>query len=355
MIVTVNSQALAGELRLLNKVVPSKPVIPILSHVLLTANGQRLALYATDLEVGLRCSCDGTVQQEGVAAVPSAKLLAMVEQFPDGDVTIALDKNQVNVRCGGFKSRLQAMRAEDFPPMQEVEGERCSIDAGVLAWLFDKARHATSSSTTRHVLNGALLKLTGEVAAIVATDGKRLVVATAGRSGPDLQVVVPSKTMDLLSPLLGSGVVELASGARHIFFDADGRLLTSRTIDGAFPAYERIVPRGNDKVVQAERSTLSSALKRVILAAEENGAVHMSLSNGLLNMASASAGIGAAEEAIAASYEGEPLKICINGNYVLDFLAVCSEPTVTILLKDATSAALLQDGRECFSVIMLMR
>lgn len=358
--VTINSQALAVELRLLCKIVPNKPVIPILSHVLLDAS-EGLRFYATDLEVGLSSRCAGTVIDPGRGAIPAAKLLSMVEQFPDGDVTLALEGRQVLVRCGQFKSRLQAGSVDDFPQEQDVEGTSCTLDAATLGWLIGKTRHATASSAIRHVLQGALLKLTPKVAAMVSTDGKRLVLATAGRpEGPDMEFVVPAKTMDVLAGQLEAGDVELTKGGRHLFFAMGDRLLTSRTIDAPFPAYERIVPR-NDKQIGFDRVALMSALRRVVLAAEENGAVYFNIapggadSPGRLELSSASAGVGSADETMPIQYDGPPLKVCINGNYVLAFLDVATEQTMTLVLKDANSAALLQDGRECFSVIMLMR
>lgn len=360
--VTINSQALAVELRLAAKIVPSKPVIPILSHVLLRADEGQLNIYATDLEVGLSTRCIGDVTAQGNAAVPAAKLLAMVEQFPDGDVNISVDRNQVLIKCGTFKSRLQTMRPDEFPARQNVEGVGCRLDAVTLGWLIGRTRHATASSAIRHVLQGALLKLTQGVAAMVSTDGKRLVLATAGRpEGPDMEFVVPAKTMDVLAGQLEVGDVELTKGPRHLFFSMGDRMLTSRTIDAQFPAYERIVPRQNDKKILFERLTLAAALRRVVLAAEENGAVYFNVSQGengsggRMELTAASAGVGSADEVLPVQYEGPPLKVCINGNYVLAFLDVASEQTMTMLLKDANSAALLQDGRECFSVIMLMR
>lgn len=352
--VTVNSQSLAAELRLLAKVVPSKPAIAILGHALLRAD-ERLNLYATDLEVALGSHCAAQVDVPGSITVPAAKLLSMVEQFPDGDVNISLDGGHVIVRCGAFKSRLQSMRADDFPTPPVLEGTACTLDAGTLLWLLGKARHATSSTATKHVLQGALLKMVGEAAAIVATDGKRLVLATAGRRGPDMEFVIPSKTMDVLAGQLGVGDVEMTLGPRHLFFSLGDRMLTSRTIDGKFPAYDRIIPRDNDKIVTFDRASLTAALRRVVLAAEENGAVRMNLTSNILELSAASAGIGSANEVVNVEYTGEPLKASVNGGYVLDFLDVSTEPTMTMELKDATSAALLKDGRGCLSVIMLMR
>jgi len=352
--VVVNSQHLAAELRLLNKIVPSKPVIPILSHVLFTAD-EELTLYATDLECGLSTQCQARIDQPGSLALPIAKLLAMVEQFSDADVTISLEHKQVMIRCGTFKSRLQSQAVQDFPIQHAIEGETYTLDAMSFNGLINKVRHATSAVAKQHILQGALLKLTESGAAMVATDGTRMVLATTAYAGPELQVVIPTKTMDLLDGHLGAGTVEATIGPRHLFFSLNNRLLTSRTLEGKYPAYERMVPRDNANKVQFERVMLTAALRRVILAAEENSAVYFNFTEGNLELYSASVGVGSADETLPVHYEGPPLKVCMNGKYVLDFLEIATGQTVVLLLKDAMTAALFQDGTNCLSVIMLMR
>ena len=352
--ITINSQALGTELRVLNKIVPSKPVIPVLSHILFTADSQ-LQLYATDLEVGLTTPCEARIDEPGTMALPAAKLLSMVERFPDSDMTLATDKQQGRITCGAFRSNMQVLPAEDFPQPSPVEGTAFSIEGSALRWLISKAKHAVSTEASRGILQGALLNVAGSTAALVATDSKRLTLATVAGSGADTKIVIPSKTLDLLEKLLEDSSISITVGERHLFFEVGKRLLTSRTIDGQFPAYERIVPRNNDKVVQLDRVAWTAALQRVVLAAEEHGATWFSISPGSMLMQATSASVGAAEESNAVGYEGEPLEILVNAHYVLDFLEVCAEPTVTMLLKDASSAALLQDGRDCFAVIMLMR
>lgn len=349
--VTVNSQALAVELRLLAKVVPAKPVIPILSHVLLTAR-EGLHLYATDLEVGLSVTCAAQVDAPGTVALPVGKLLAMVEQFPDADVSISFDKGQALVKCGAFKSRMQALLAADFPPEATIEGIASTLNGPAFQQLIARTRYAVSMTASRRILQGALLTLTEGAAAMIATDGKRLALATAACTGAIEHVVIPAKAIDMLPAHEGDVMVTV--GTKHLFFEVGGRLLTSRTFEGEFPAYERIIPRNNDKVVTIDRLALSAALRRVLIAAEDNGAVRIAIDANAMSLASASAEVGSADEVVAVGYGGPPLKICINGSYVLDFLNAATGDA-TLLLKDETSAALLTDGPDHLAVIMLMR
>jgi DNA polymerase-3 subunit beta len=351
---TVNSQVLATELRLLNKVVPSKPAIAILSHCLMSADDHGFNLYATDLEIALSTDCQASVSMPGKTALPVARLLSLVEQFPDDDVIIQADGTKVLVSCGAFKSRLQAMPVTDFPRPPQVEGGSSIIDGASLRQMIGRVRYAINATAQKFVMQGALLTLSGQVAAMVATDGKRLALTTSGREGKDERIIIPIKALDMLA---GSDAaeVELTVGPKHLHFASQGRLLTSRTIDGQFPAYDRIIPRDNELSVVVSRTALMAALKRIVLVSEDNRAVYFNVSAGKLELSSQSAEVGQAVEPLAVEYTGDALKVCVNGSYVLDFLEAASGAQVTLKFKDAKSAMLLMDGDDSVGVIMLLR
>lgn len=361
MIVTVNSQLLAAELRLLNRVVPSKPAIAILGYALLRADGESLNFYATDLEVGLTTNCPAHADVPGSAVVPVGLLLSMVERFVDGDVTIALDENKLLVKCGAFQSRLQVLPREEFPPPKLAEGKSITLDGDAFRALIPRVRSAILSSGPRVILQGALLTLAGPVAALAATDTHRVALATMGKE-PDentLRVVIPTKTLDALVGLEGrsmdDGDVCLTIGERHLFFEVAGRTLTSRTIDGQFPAYERAIPRENDKVVTIDRLELLMAIQRVVLASQETNAVHFIIEPGKMELAASSLEVGHANETLSVGYNGPPIRVCMKGKYALDFLEAARGLTVTMALKDPKTPALFQDGVDFITVVMLMR
>lgn len=359
MIVSLNSQALAAELRLLNKVAPANPAIQVLGSILLRAEGERLNLWATDLEVGLSSSCAAEVQVGGTSLLPSARLLQMVEQFPDAPVTVATEKNQAVVRCGSYTSRLQTADVVDFPATPQVNGRGNVLDAAGLRRLIDKTRYAVSSKGSKYILQGALLTLAGKVAAMAATDSKRLALATmareVGEESTDARFVVPAKALDMLAAGSESGDVEVTAGKQHLFFRADERLVVSRTIDGEFPKYERIIPRSNDKQITVDRGALTAALRRVALTAGETEAVNFNVLGDRIELSSAAADIGSASEHVAATYDGEPIAVTMNGSYVLDFLNASTGAYAVLALKDAKTAALFMDGNDHVGVVMLMK
>jgi len=352
---SVNSQRLAEELRPLARVVPSKPAIPIMSHALLTASdgGNDLQMSATDYEVSLTTGCFAHVADPGVAALPVAKFLALVEQFPNADVSIEATNGQVTVKCGSFTSRMQALSALDFPTLPDVEGTSCVLDAAQLRQLIARTRYAINANGSSYVMKGALLALKGPGGAMVATDAKRLALSTIGRTGPDVTVIVPVKALDMLQSL-PDGDVELTAGERHLFFRYGTRLLMTRTIDGQFPAYERIIPANNSRVATVDRQALAAALRRINLVSEDNRAVYFALTPDQLELTTSSAEVGTAHEVLPASFAGQ-LKVCINGGCVLDFLDAASGRDVEIKLQDERSAALLMDGDDHLAVIMLLR
>ncbi len=352
--IVVNSQILATELRLLNKITPQKPAIAILGHVRISAD-DGLHLYATDMEVGLSTSCPARVERPGVLALPAARLLALVEQFPDADVSIGVDKGQASVTCGAFRSRLQSLPANDFPASPEVSGTSYQLDAEAFRQLIARTRYAVNAASSKYILKGALLTMTGDGAAMVATDSRRLALATMARTGPDGSMVVPVKALDMLAGGGEQGMLEVTVGDKHIAFALNGRLLASRTIDGKFPAYERIVPQDNDLTVTVDRLALTSALRRIVLVSEDNRATYFAASAGQLELTTQSAEVGAAAEVVKALYDGTPLKVCVNAGFVLDFLNAASSSTVTLKLKDAKSPMLLMDGDDHVGVIMLLK
>jgi DNA polymerase-3 subunit beta len=352
--IVVNSQTLAQELRLVNQAVATKPTLPILARVLINATDDHLSFYATDLEIGFSTTCRARVTDPGRITVPAKHLLDIIEQLPNADVQIVTDRAHVHVRSGAFRSRLQTMTPGDFPVASAVEGEPITLPTVPLQTIIRQVKVAISDNS-KYTVNGALLSLTEQVAALVATDGKRLSLATLPYHGRPESVVLPIKTLDALLTMFSEPSVEFSRSERHLFFTAGSRLLTSRTLEREFPKYERIIPRDSDKTATVDRSVLAAALRRVGLTSEQNQATYLEFSEGVLDLSSSSAELGDAVERVPLRYIGESLKVCCNWRFILDFLEVAEGQSVTLSLKDAVSPLLLTDGDNHIAVVMLMR
>lgn len=359
---------LVRELQFFQQIVERKNTIPILANVLIEGSGNEMTLLATDLEVALRSRCEAAVNKPGSLTLPAKKLYEVVRALPDGDVNIETDKggNSVKVSGGQFSSKMPTLPREDFPSLPEAGGGvKATIDGKSLAQMVNKTQFAITGEDTRFYLNGAQFVLRADDMTFVATDGHRLALVTVkhdGAKGDDIKAILPRKTLAELGRLLaeGNNNVNYERGENHLFFEIGPRLLISRMIDGQFPAYERVVPKGNDKHVEFERDRLTQAVRRVsILSNERSRAVKMMLDNGKVEVTSSSPEFGEAREPIQVDYNGPPMTICFNAQYVLDFLGVVETEVVALELKDEVSQAVMKpvgaEGYDYTYVIMPMR
>ncbi len=353
----VNSQELAAELRLLNKVVPTKPAIAMLAYVMLDAHNGLLHFYATDLEVAMNTDCPAMVVEPGKVALSMVKFLALVEQFPDAPVEIRVEKRgSVTLKCQSFKTTLQTLPAEDFVQQPVAEGQHSHIDAQILRDCISRTRYAIAAAGPVSVLKGALLAMSGTSGVMVSTDTKRIALfGFPPQASSDIQVVIPAKTLDLLIAQDDAGQLEFIAGERHLFFTVGHRRITSRLIDAEFPKYKRAIPQNHDKQVLVNRTTLAAALRRVVLIAEDDQAVYLTIDQNSMTLDSASASVGSADEVVPCAYDGLPLKVCVNGGYVLDFLEVARAENVMVSFRSDKDPMMITDGPDHLCVILLIR
>jgi DNA polymerase III subunit beta len=366
----VRKTDLLRELQLFQGIVERKNTIPILANVLIEANGEEVKLLATDLEVGLRSKCTASVAKGGSLTLPAKKLYEIIKALPETDVRIEEDRNGVKVAADRFDSRMQTLPREDFPTLPEATGSiSVTLPRDVLKQMVSKTQFAITGEDTRYFLNGALFMLRSDSMSLVSTDGHRLALVTVPRETgkakgkeEEERVILPRKTLLELGRLLaeGDGDIRFERGENHLFFDIAGRLLISRMIDGQFPAFERVIPKSNDKRVEFDRDRLTSAVRRVaLLSNERSRAVKFQIDKGKVEIASSSPEFGEAKEAIVVDYSAAPVTICFNAQYVLDFLAVIETDSVALEFKDEMSQAVMKpigaEGYEYTYVIMPMR
>jgi len=362
----VRKNDLLRELQLFQGIVERKNTIPILANVLIEATGNEVRMLATDLEVALRSRCDATVGKSGSLTLPAKKLYEILKALPETDVRIEEDKNGVKVAADRFDSRMQTLPREDIPTLPDASGKpRATLPRNALKEMVAKTQFAITGEDTRFFLNGAKFVLKPESLAMIATDGHRLALVEVMHEvgvTEEVGVILPKKTILELGKLLveGEGDVLFESGENHLFFDVGGRMLISRMIDGQFPAYERVIPKGNDKQIEFERERLTNAVKRVaLLSNERSRSVKIEISKGKAEVTSSSSEFGEAREELAVDYAGPSLTISFNAQYVLDFLNVVETDVVALSLKDEVSQAVMKpvgaQGYDYTYVIMPMR
>jgi DNA polymerase-3 subunit beta len=367
----VKKNDLLRELQLFQGIVERKNTIPILANVLMEAAGKEIRLLATDLEVGLRSRCDAAVEKGGSLTLPAKKLYEIVKALPETDVRIAEDKNGVKVAADRFDSRMQTLPKEDFPAVPDASGAiNATLPRAAIKEMVAKTQFAITGEDTRYFLNGALFILQPGSMSLVATDGHRLALVTVdrpktaakGKDDEEVRAILPRKTLWELGKLLseGDGDIQYERGENHLFFDVGGRMLISRMIDGQFPAFERVIPKGNNKRIEFERERLTNAVRRVaLLSNERSRAVKFQLDKGKVEVTSSSPEFGEAKETLQVDYNDGSMQICFNAQYVMDFLGAVDTDTVALELKDEVSQAVMKpvgtEGYDYTYVIMPMR
>ena len=362
------------ELQLLQNIVERKITIPILANILVEAQGETLKLLATDLELGLRTECPASVSKAGTMTLPAKRLFELVRELPDADVRIEQDGNGVKIAADRFESRFSTLPPEDYPTLpSSPEAYEETFAAAALRQMIGKTAFAITGEDTRYFLNGALLVMKPDSLSLVATDGHRLALVTVpradgdpnkGQTGEteDRREILPKKTLGELDRLLreSSPDVRFARTENHLFFEAGARLLVSRKIDGQFPAYDRVIPRNNDKKIDFERERFARAVRRVaLLSSERSRAVRFQIDKGQVEVTSNSPEVGEAREVLLVEYDGPSLQVCFNAQYVSDFLAAVETEQVTLEFKDEVSQAVMKpvapQGYDYLYVIMPMR
>ena len=350
--ITASKFELLRELTATQGVVERKTTIPILSNYLFEAARDKLSLTATDLDLSLRTSCNAKVKKEGACTIPARKLYDYVRLLPDADITIKLLENHwVSIRCGRSNTKMVGMAKSNFPalPVFPAAGT-IKIPAAVLRSMIAKTGFAIASEESRYTLNGALMVLKPESITMVATDGHRLAhVERAGEKfegvSGEMKTLIPKKAMDELKSLLDSDVetIDFAKDESTLFFRVGPRLLTSRQLTGQFPNYEAVLPKDISKSIALHGEELGAAIARVAQFADERSrAVRLRLEKGELKLSASSTETGESEDSIEIAYDGEPMAIGFNAQYLMDFIKATGSCDVKLELKDAQSAGQLR-------------
>jgi DNA polymerase-3 subunit beta len=260
---------------------------------------------------------------------------------------------------------MQTLPAGEFPtPPDDAGAAIASLPAAALKRMIAQTRFAITSEDTRYFLNGAQLVVKPDSMSMVATDGHRLAfvrVNEAPGAGANVEVLLPRKTLNEIARLLdGVETLEFSQGENHLFFKAGERLLISRKIDANFPAYERVIPKANDKHIDFDRDRLAAAIRRVrLLSNERSKAVKLGFAADQVEITSSTPEVGEAHEILPVDYRGGALQICFNADYMDNFLSVVETEQVRLEFKDEMSQAVMKpvgaEGYDYTYVIMPMR
>jgi DNA polymerase III subunit beta len=366
--VTLERSNLLKSLGHVHRVVERRNTIPILSNVLLSANGGSLEMKATDLDLEVTEAVAAQFDQGGATTVPAHLLYDIVRKLPDGsEVMLRTDDggSAMTVTSGRSNFRLQCLPQSDFPELSAgTFSHTFRIDASDLKALIEKTQFAISTEETRYYLNGIYLHTIESNGALklrsVATDGHRLaraeVEAPSGSEGMP-GIIVPRKTVAELQKLVDDPelVVTVELSDTKIRFTIGSVVLTSKLIDGTFPDYQRVIPTGNDRKLVIDRQSFAQAVDRVSTISSERGrAVKLSIADGQVTLTVNNPDSGSASEELAADYDAEPLDIGFNARYLLDVAAQLTGTEARFMLADAGSPTVIQDINDERALYVLM-
>jgi len=363
-------------LSLMQSVAGRKTTLPILSHILLEWDKHSLYLTGTDLETGIREELVAEIHEKGKASVSAKKLFEIVRELPEETIHIQKKENQwIILQCGKSIFNLAGLDPEEFPSLPAYQEESFSlVSTRLFREMVEKTVFAASNEESRYHLNGVLLvrsKQAGkEALRMVATDGHRLSLIDRGNQKiqgvEEKGIIVPKKGILEIKKIIGDRDEEEEMGiyfdSTHGFFKMGKSLTVIRLIDGEFPEYEQVIPKGNDKKLVMVKERMISSLKRVsTMASERMEGVKFSLKANSVEMSSTHQDFGDAKEEVEVVYEGPPLQVGFNARYLIEAFNVVDTEEVLMELKDEGSPGILRPSSSSvgisdqISIIMPMR
>ena len=354
---SIDRSALLRALGHVQSVVERRNTIPILSNVLLKAEDGQLSMATTDMDLEINESVAADVESGGSITAPANTLHDIVRKLPEGEpveINVGENENNMEVRAGRSKFRLSCLPVADFPTIGVGElPVEFSISAPDLRAIIDRTKFAMSTEETRYYLNGIYLHASEkdgvEVLRAVATDGHRLAMfdmpLPENASGMPA-IIIPRKTVGEIRKLVedAADTVQISLSESKVRFSFDHIVVTSKLIDGTFPDYKRVIPEGNNKVVEVNPNIFSSAIDRVSTISDgKSRAVKITLNGKSMTLSANSQESGSATEDIEVVSEAPEIEIGFNARYLLDITSLINGEGCQMIMADSNKAAIIQD------------
>jgi DNA polymerase-3 subunit beta len=360
--VTVSKDALANILRKVLNAVNAKTTIPVLNNVYLEANANGLTLAATDLEVYVKSTTAASVEREGKTTLPARKFAQIVGALPEGDVVLDTDNGQQTaISCKKSFFKIVGLDAEEFPAEESlVDSWEFTIAADEFRKILSKVSYAASMDETRHVLNGILLSIRSGIMTAVGTDGRRLALLEKSldtEAPTDCDVILPAKTVGELIKILDTdAALKVEISDTRVAFSLGQTLIVSKLVEGSYPNYRQVIPASFTLSAVLPRDLFSTVLNRVAMVVSETSAsVTLKLDKALALLSANSAEIGEGNESFEMSYDGNPVEISFNPQFLMDPLKHLESDQVLLQFNDEFSPVSLSGDEGFLYVIMPMR
>jgi len=358
--ITCSREELTQKLAIVSRGVSTRTAVQILGGILLRAEAGQLTLAATDMELSLRASLEANVDGEGAVVVPGRLLVELARLLPDAEVSIEqrADEGVIHVSSGSFESRLNTYTAEDFPRLPDAEGlERHAVDRDALLETIARVGRSASRDESRPVLTGILVRFEPGKLVMAATDSYRLSVKETALEGtiPELEAIVPARALAELARIgQGAERIELGVHENQVVFGVDGVWLTTRRIDGQFPNYRQLIPESFEHEVAMDTREVLDVVRRIAVMAQRNSPLRLRFAEGELTVSARTQDVGEAEESLPVSFNGEPLEIGFNAEFLRDGIESVTGDAVRFRLISPLRPCVLQaEGSDDFLYLIM--
>ncbi len=362
---------LAKGLSIVGRAVATRSTLPVLSNVMLATDGARLKLSATNLEIGIVCWIGAKVEEDGSITVPARLLADFVNSLPPEriDMELTVRTQTLNLKCARFEANIKGIDAQEFPLIPTAgEDSKISLDPSMLRQMVDQVAFAAATDESRPILTGVLAKFQGEQLILAAADGFRLSVRTTHLSEPfsePVTVIVPARALAELSRISGEHEqpieITITPARNQALFHMANVDLVSQLIEGNFPDYNQIIPKGYSTRTVVSTSDFLKAVKTAhIFARDAANIVRVEiipggeLAPGRVTLTATSAEVGDNVGEIDAVIEGEEVEIAFNAKYLIDVLSVVDAAQVALETTTASSPGVIKPvGSEDFTHVIM--
>ncbi|UCC84899.1 MAG: DNA polymerase III subunit beta [Gemmatimonadota bacterium] len=336
--VTVTRENFQRGLSAVAATIPTRTTLPVLSNILVETLEDGLRVRGTDLDISVSVQTAAAVERQGAITVPAKKVADIARELPDAPVQFESEGGRAVLVCGNSRFRLNTLPSEEYPSFPDVPFEEgWKLRGGELQTLSAHTSFAVSGEETRPVLNGVLWQVRGEEMRMVATNGHRLAKMglQLGVGAGEEDLIVPPKALQQVERLFDAGdELEIGRSESHLGFRTARTEVYTRLIEGPYPNYEQVLPKSHDKECVADRGELTAAIKRMaIIASDQTHRVRLSFGPEKLALAVQTPDLGEAEDEIPIAYEGGPIEIGFNAQYLLEVLRYVGTDEVKVSLS----------------------
>lgn len=364
---TINKEQLLNGLQAVQNVVGTRTTLPVLSNVLLQAEGNRLGLTTTDLDISIVASVEAKVAKPGAATVPVKKFAGISRELPTPEIEIEVDDRSVCIlQAGSSYYKIHGLPAEEFPPLPKfTEDRKVLLPQDKVRGMVRKTAFAVSTDEARYVLNGIFVSIKEHKMTMVATDGRRLALAEEEVEVPEASqgdFIIPTKAINELTRLLlPNGQVEIRSTVNQAAFtlqDEKGNstLVISKLVEGTYPNYRQVIPAETKERISLAREEFLQALRRAeFMTSDKANSVKLTFSKNNLAIMANAPEVGEGRESLAINYPGKDISIAFNPGFLMDPLKVLDNDEVFFEISDELSPGVLKINGPFLYVLMPMR